>query len=488
MLAFSSKRLFASKIFNSSAEAVADMKSGMAVMISGFGLCGVPENLLRAVHNLKINNLKLITNTSGTNEFGPGLLIKDRMASSIHCSYLGGNETLENQYLNGEIELDLIPQGSLAERLRAGACGISAFYTHTGAGSLVEEGGFVQKFGPGGKTVEKVSAPREVRIWGGKKYILEEALRGDVGLIKAWKADTEGNLIYRKTARNFNPDIAGSSKITIAEVEEIVPAGTLDPDQIHTPGIFVHRIVKGEYFEKPIERLALNTGDKIQLPGTPEQIRKRERIAKRVSKEIKDGMYVNLGIGMPTLVPNYLPKGIKIVLHGENGLLGIGPYPKSGEQDPDVINAGKETITMVQGSSIFSSSTSFAIVRGDHLDLTILGGLQVSQDGDLANWIVPGKMVKGMGGAMDLVDSHSKCIVCMEHTSKGAPKILKKCSLPLTGKRVVRMLVTEYGVFEFRRDTGMTLVEIASDITLDKLKEITGAQFYIASDLKKIEE
>lgn len=482
------RRLFASKLFNSSSEAVHDLKSGISIMIGGFGLCGVPENLLRAVHKLQINNLKLITNTSGTNDFGPGLLIKDRLASSIHCSYLGGNETLENQYLNGEIELDLIPQGSLAERLRAGGCGISAFYTHTGAGSLVEEGGFPQKFAKGGKSVEKYSAPREVRIWGGKKYLLETALKADVGLIKAWKADTEGNLIYRRTARNFNPDIAGASRITIAEVEEIVPAGTFDPDQIHTPGIFVSRVVKGEYFDKPIERLALSTGDKIQLPGTPEQIRKRERIAKRVAKEIKDGMYVNLGIGMPTLVPNYLNKDIKIVLHGENGLLGIGPYPKEGHQDPDVINAGKETVTMATGASIFHSSMSFAIVRGDHLDLTILGGLQVSQDGDLSNWIVPGKMVKGMGGAMDLVDSHSKCIVCMEHTSKGAHKIMRKCTLPLTGKKVVRMLVTDYGVFEFRRDTGMTLIEIAHDVTMDQMKESTGADFFIASDLKKMQE
>ena len=481
-------RRSATKIYNSSEAVVDDIKSGSTLLISGFGLCGVPENLLRAIHSKKLNKLDLYTNTSGTNQFGPGILISDHMVSSIHTSYLGGNEELERQYLNGEVELDLIPQGSLAERFRAASVGISSFFTHTGAGSLVEEGGFPVKFAKGGNKVEKYSLPRETKLYGGEKYLLETAINGDYGLIKAWKADTKGNLIYRKTARNFNPDIAGAAKITIAEVEEIVPAGELDPDKIHTPGILVDRVVKGEHYDKPIERLALNKGMGIQLPGTPEQIRKRERIARRAAKEVKNGMYVNLGIGMPTLVPNYLSKDIKIYLHGENGLLGIGPYPLEGEQDPDLINAGKETITMVPGASIFSSSMSFAMVRGNHLDLTILGGLQVSQDGDLANWIVPGKMVKGMGGAMDLVGSHSKCIVCMEHTAKKAPKILKKCSLPVTVKGVVRLLITEYSVFEFRKDTGLTLIEIADGVTLDQVKEATDATFYVASDLKPMQQ
>ena len=482
------RRLFASKVFPSSAEAVADITNGSSLMVGGFGLCGVPENLLRALHKMNLKDLNVITNTTGTNEYGPGLLIKDKQVAEIHASYLGGNEEAERQYLSGELLLDLIPQGSLAERLRASGAGISAFYTHTGAGSMVEEGGFPQKLAKDGRTVIKYAEPREVRVWGGKRFLLERSINGDFGFIKAWKADTYGNLIYRRTARNFNMDIAGAARTTIAEVEEIVPAGSLDPDKIHTPGIYVDRVVKGEYFEKPIEKLAIDTGKGIEIPGNPEQKKKRERIARRVAQEVSDGMYVNLGIGMPTLVPSFLKPGVKIVLHGENGLLGIGPYPKQGEEDPDIINAGKETITTIPGTSMFSSSMSFAIVRGNHLDLTILGGLQVSQDGDLANWIVPGKMVKGMGGAMDLVDSHSKCIVCMEHSNKGNSKVLSKCTLPLTGKRVVRMLITDLGVFEFRRDTGMTLTEIAEGVDLETLKSQTEADFYVGSELSQMKQ
>jgi 3-oxoacid CoA-transferase len=485
---YKSLRRLITKIYDSSEAAVEDIVSGSTLLISGFGLCGVPENLLRAIHKKKLKDLTVYTNTSGTNNFGPGILIKDHMVNSIHTSYLGGNDELERQYLNGEIELDLIPQGSLAERFRAGSVGISAFYTHTGAGSLVEEGGFPMKFTKGGKSIEKTSLPRETKIYGGEKFLLEKAINGDFGLIKAWKADTLGNLIYRKTARNFNPDIAGAAKVTIAEVEEIVPAGTFDPDKIHTPGILVSKVVKGEYFDKPIERLALNRGKGIEIPGTPDQIKKRERIARRAAKEVKNGMFVNLGIGIPTVVPNFVSKDITIILHGENGMLGIGPYPREGEQDPDVINAGKETVTMIPGASTFPSSTSFAMVRGNHLDLTILGGLQVSQNGDLANWIVPGKMIKGMGGAMDLVGSHSKCIVCMEHMAKSAPKILPKCTLPVTTKNVVRLLITEMAVFEFRRDTGMTLIEIAEDVTLDTVKSSTPAKFHISSGLTKMQQ
>ncbi|MBL6009137.1 CoA transferase subunit B [Bacillus halotolerans] len=211
----------------------------------------------------------------------------------------------------------------------------------------------------------------------------------------------------------------------------------------------------------------------------------RKRMVKRAVKEIKDGMNVNLGIGMPTLAANEIPEGVHVMLQSENGLLGIGPYPLEGTEDPDLINAGKETITAVTGASYFDSAESFAMIRGGHIDLAILGGMEVSEQGDLANWMIPGKMVKGMGGAMDLVNGAKRIVVIMEHVNKhGESKVKKQCSLPLTGQKVVHRLITDLAVFDF--DKGhMTLTELQDGVTLEEVYEKTEADFAVSQSVGK---
>jgi 3-oxoacid CoA-transferase len=440
-----------SKVYNSIEESLHDVREGSTMLFGGFGFAGVPENLIKGIANKGLRDLTVVSNDVGSEDYGLGVLLNNHQISRIYASYIGENKNVVKEYKAGNIELHLVPQGSLAEKLRAAGAGIPAFYTPTGisslflfdfsfchlffvllrilspslpagVGTIVQEGNFPIKYDCSGN-VEKFSLSKEFRVFNDKKYLLEEALKGDYAFIKAYKADTAGNLIFHSTARNFNLDCARAGTITIAEVDEIVEVGTLQPDEIHLPGIYV-RIVKGPTYEKRVAKLrtfdpthphpekhprppSLST-EHLFVDKSEEELEVRNRIAQRAAKEFQNGMYVNLGIGIPTASVNFIPQNIDVILQSENGLLGMGPYPLPGKHDPDLINAGKETITYQPGSAVFDSSESFAMIRGRHLDLTILGAFEVSGMGDLASWMIPEKSIKGYGGAMDLVSSCPK--------------------------------------------------------------------------------
>jgi 3-oxoacid CoA-transferase len=475
-----------SKVFPSAEAALKDANlKGAVVAVGGFGLSGNPETLIDAISKMpEAVDLTLVSLCAGTDTQGIGKLLQTRQVKTVISSYVGENAFLEQEFFGGRLQVELTPQGTIAARLRAAGAGIPAFYTPTGAGTIYAAGGIPVQFAPDSKGHEILvaSSPKETRVFDGTEYVMERALKADISIVKCKTADSAGNLVFAGTARNSNPDCAMAGKLCIAEAENIVPTGTLGPDEIHLPGVYVHRVIKATVNEKPIERLRLQNGGKTGVIKGG-----RGRIMRRAAKEFRTGMYVNLGIGIPTMASNFIPEGVVIELQAENGLMGIGPYPATeAEADADYINAGKESITALPGASAFSSSQSFSMIRGGHIDLTILGGLQCSAKGDLANWIVPGRMVKGMGGAMDLVCAPgSIVVVTMDHTAKdGTPKILDKCTLPLTGHNVVDRIITDMCVFDVDKKggTGLTIREIAPGITLDEVRNATACDFKVVSE------
>ncbi|SMQ51874.1 unnamed protein product [Zymoseptoria tritici ST99CH_3D1] len=490
--ASSSRRYEINKVVPSASEAIKDMKSNSTLLCGGFGLCGVPDTLINAVESRSdITGLTAVSNNAGVPGSGLGKLLESKQIKKMIASYVGENKVFEKMYLNGSIELELSPQGTLAERCAAGGKGIPAFYTPAAFGTVVQTGELPLKHNSDG-TVAQYSTPKDVKVFDGKSYVMEESIKGDYAFVKAWKADRLGNVMFRFAAHNFNGAMARNAKNTIVEAEHIVEPGEIDPAAVHVPGIYVSKVVQSTT-EKNIEKIVNAKSPEEQKAGalgSGDTASKRERIVRRAAKEFKNGQYANLGIGMPMLAPSFVDESVEVQLQSENGILGLGPYPAKGREDPDLINAGKETVTLRPGAAVFGSEESFGMIRAGRIDLTILGAMQVSAKGDLANWALPGK-IKGFGGAMDLVSNpdKTKVVVTMEHTDKkGGAKILNQCQFPLTGKACVSLIITELAVFEVDFTSGLTLIEHAEGVTVDEIKSKTEAPFKVSENLRVMQQ
>ncbi len=433
------------------------VKEGDVLLQGGFGMTGNPVHLMHALAEIGTKELTFIGNNTGEAGIGGGRLLRNGQLKKMIGSFFTSNPDAVKAAQTGEVDYELLPQGTLAEAIRAGGAGIGGFYTPTSAGTLIAEG-------------------RETKIIDGEEQVFIKGIRGNVAFIRAWRADTAGNLQYRMTENNFNKAMATAADLVIAEVEEIVAVGEIAPEFVHTPGCFVDYLVEAKITLEDLGSSAsVSTSKKVD--------ESRMNMAKRALAELKKGDVVNLGIGIPTLVADLITDEHGIILHTENGMLGVGPVPTDGGGAMDYpVNAGKIPVTALKGSSYFDSADSFAMIRGGHVDTAIMGGLEVDESANLANWAVPGKPLLGVGGAMDLAKGAKRLIITMTHTNPdGSSKIVPKCVLPLTASAVVDLVITDLAVFSFNEGQ-LTLIEIMPGSSLEEIKSKTTAQFSVDLD------
>ncbi len=433
------------------------VKDGDVLLQGGFGMTGNPVHLMHALAEAGTKNLTFIGNNTGEPGLGGDRLLANGQLKKVIGSFFTSNPNAVKAVQAGLVEAELLPQGTLAEAIRAGGAGIGGFYTPTSAGTKIAEG-------------------RETKVIDGVEQVFIKGIRGNVAFIRAWRADTAGNLQYRMTENNFNKAMATAADLVIAEVEEIVPIGKIAPENIHTQGCFVDYLVQATLTLED-----LGTSASVSSSKKVDEV--RMNMAKRALAELKKGDVVNLGIGIPTLVADLITEEHGIILHTENGMLGVGPVPTDGGGAMDYpVNAGKIPVTPLQGSSYFDSAESFAMIRGGHIDVAIMGGLECDEAANLANWAVPGKPLLGVGGAMDLAKGAKRLIITMTHTnSDGSPKIVPSCVLPLTASGVVSMIITDLAVFAYPAGQ-LTLIGLMPNVTLDEVKSKTSAKFEIKLD------
>lgn len=436
-------------------QAAALVNPGDTLLVGGFGMTGTPVHLLHALARTDVAELTYVANNVGEANLGGGRLLRNGQIRKAIGSFLTSNREAVEAAVAGKIEVELLPQGSFAEAIRAGGAGIGGFFTPTAAGTPLAHG-------------------RETRVLDGVDQVFVAALKGNVAFLRAWKADEAGNLVYRMTEQNFNRAMATAADLVVAEVEEIVEVGSLGPEEIHTPGCYVDYLVQATLRPEDL-------GSSVDVTGSSRKDDPvRLGMARRAYQELRPGEVVNLGIGIPTLVSDMIRPDDGITIHTENGMLGMGPPPETGGAMDHPVNAGKSPVTALPGCSYFDSADSFAMIRGGHVDVAIMGALQVDESGNLANWSVPGRPVLGVGGAMDLATGARRLIVTMIHNDRqGRSKIVPSCSLPLTAEASVDLIITDVAVFSVTGD-GLALTELMPGATLGDVEARTAASFTVA--------